>query len=136
MEFDLTTPALLFPAISLLMLAYTNRFLSLASVVRSLHADYKTTPNPTYLHQIANLRQRIRIIRNMQFAGILSLLLCIISMFLLFYDLTMPAEIVFSIGLLAMIFSLILSLVEIQMSVGALDLHLQDIEHPECIPKA
>ena len=136
MDFDLTTPALLFPAISLLMLAYTNRFLALANVIRSLHADYKTTPNPSYLKQIDNLRRRIRIIRNMQFAGIFSLLLCIICMLLLFYELAMPAEIIFSIGLLSMIFSLILSLVEIQISVGALDLHLQDIEHPEQSSKA
>jgi hypothetical protein len=135
MEFNLTTPALLFPAISLLMLAYTNRFLTLASVIRALHADYKTTPSSGYLSQIDNLRQRIRIIRNMQFSGIFSLLLCIISMFLLFFELIMPAEIVFSIGMLAMIFSLILSLVEIQMSVGALDLHLRDLEHPEETPK-
>ncbi len=135
MDFDLTTPALLFPAISLLMLSYTNRFLALASVIRTLHADYKAAPSPGYLHQIKNLRQRIRIIRNMQFSGVFSLLLCIVCMFLLFYELVMPAEIVFSIGMLAMIFSLILSLVEIQISVKALDLHLQDIEHPQPAPK-
>jgi hypothetical protein len=135
MDFDLTTPALLFPAISLLMLAYTNRFLALAGVIRSLHADYKADPSPGYLAQIDNLRRRIRLIRNMQFSGVFSLLLCIICMGLLFYELPVPAEIVFSIAMLFMIASLILSLVEIQMSVGALDLHLRDIEHPGEIPK-
>jgi hypothetical protein len=135
MEFDLTTPALLFPAISLLMLAYTNRFLALASVIRSLHADYKAAPSSGYLAQINNLRRRIRLIRNMQFSGVFSLLLCIVCMSLLFYELLMPAEIVFSIAILFMICSLVLSLIEIQMSVGALDLHLHDIEYPEQTPK-
>jgi len=131
MDFDLTTPALLFPAISLLMLAYTNRFLALETVIRSLHADYKATPDPRYLNQIENVRRRIRLIRNMQFFGIFSLLLCIVCMFLLFFDWVTPAEIIFAISLLSMILSLFLSLAEIQISVVALDLHLQDIEHPE-----
>ena len=135
MEFNITTPAVLFPAISLLLLAYTNRFLALASVIRKLHADYQVKPSPHYLGQIKNLRWRIRLVRNMQFCGVLSLLLCTICMFLLFYGSIMPAEIVFAIGLFIMIISLIFSLIEIQSSVRALDLHLQDIEHPEWIGK-
>lgn len=135
MEFNFTTPALLFPAVSLLMLAYTNRFLALASVIRALHANYKASPSVTYLGQIDNLRRRIRLVRNMQFAGVFSLFLCSICMFLLFYGLMIPGEIIFSISLLSMIVSLFLSLMEIQMSVGALDLHLQDIEHPERPPQ-
>lgn len=130
MEINLTTPAVLFPAVSLLLLAYTNRFLALASVIRKLHADYKVAPSPHYLGQIENLRWRIRLVRNMQFCGVSSLLLCTICLFLLFCGLIFPAEIVFSAGLIAMIISLILSLIEIQSSVRALDLHLQDIEHP------
>jgi hypothetical protein len=131
MQFDLTTPAVLFPAISLLLLAYTNRFLALASVIRQLHANYKIAPDPSYLSQIQNLRWRIRLVRNMQFCGVLSLLLCTVCMFLLFYGSIVPAEIVFAISLGVMILSLIFSLIEIQQSVRALDLHLQDIEHPE-----
>lgn len=130
MEFDLTTPAVLFPAISLLLLAYTNRFLALASVIRKLHADYKVASEPAYLGQIHNLRWRIRLVRDMQFCGVLSLLLCTVCMFLLFYGEIFPAEVMFAISLGVMILSLIFSLVEIQQSVRALDLHLEDIEHP------
>jgi len=130
MEINLTTPAVLFPAVSLLLLAYTNRFNALASVIRGLHADYKNAPSSQYLGQIENLRWRIRLVRNMQFCGVLSLLLCTICMFLLFCGTIFPAELVFSAGLLCMIISLIISLIEIQSSVRALDLHLQDIEHP------
>lgn len=131
MDIDVTTPAVLFPAISLLLLAYTNRFLALASVIRKLHADYKIAADPAYLSQIQNLRWRIRLVRNMQFCGVLSLLLCTVCMFLLFYGELFAAEVVFSLSLLVMITSLIFSLVEIQSSVRALDLHLQDLEKPE-----
>jgi hypothetical protein len=130
MEFTLTTPAVLFPAISLLLLAYTNRFLALASVIRRLHADYQSAADPRYLRQIQHLRRRIHLVRNMQFAGVFSLLLCTVCMFLLFCGLLLPGELVFSFSLLAMIASLFLSLIEIQISVRALDMHLQDVEHP------
>ncbi len=135
MEFNLTTPAVLFPALSLLLLAYTNRFLALASVIRTLHAEHKAAPAPAYLGQIENLRWRIRLVRNMQFCGVLSLLLCTVCMFLLFCGLVLPAEIIFTASLLVMIISLIFSLVEIQSSVRALDLHLRDIEFPERMGK-
>ena len=128
MDINLTTPAVLFPAVSLLLLAYTNRFLALAAVIRKLHADNKASPSAAFVGQIENLRWRIRLVRNMQFCGVLSLLLCTICMFLLFCGLITPAEIIFSLGLVAMIVSLIISLVEIQSSVRALDLHLRDIE--------
>jgi hypothetical protein len=130
MDINITTPAVLFPAVSLLLLAYTNRFLALAAVIRKLHADQRTSPEPSYPGQIANLRWRIRLVRNMQFCGVLSLLLCTICMFLIFLDKITPAEVVFSASLVAMIASLILSLVEIQSSVHAIDLHLHDVEHP------
>ena len=131
MDFNLTTPGLLFPAISLLLLAYTNRFLALASVIRQLMRDYKADPHPTHLGQIHNLRRRIRLTRNMQFAGVASLLMCTICIFLLFYGEDLVAEVIFAMALLSMIYSLVLSLMEIQISVKALDLHLEHLEHPE-----
>jgi len=133
MDFHLTTPAVLFPAISLLLLAYTNRFLALASVIRRLHADYSARPDPSYLGQIENLRWRIRRVRDMQFCGVLSLLLCTICMFLVFASLIEAAEWCFALSLVVMMVSLVFSLVEIQSSIRALDLHLQDLEHPERI---
>jgi hypothetical protein len=133
MEINITTPAVLFPAISLLLLAYTNRFLALASVIRKLHADYKAAPAPSYLGQIQSLRRRIRLVRNMQFCGVLSLLLCTVCMFLLFCEATFWAEMVFSAALLVMILSLVFSLIEIQISIHALDLHLKDIKDHDAL---
>lgn len=128
MAINLTTPSLLFPAISLLLLAYTNRFLGLATVVRSLHATYKSTDDPVYLGQIENIRKRLRLIRNMQFAGVLSILMCTVSMFCLFQNWAFAGKMAFGISLVLMMVSLALSAWEVQISVGALDLQLRDIE--------
>ena len=129
MDISITTPALLFPAISLLMLAYTNRFLALASLIRNLHAKYKDHTNKEgVLKQIRNLRLRLRLIRLMQFFGILSLILCVLSMFFVFEQLSGWANFLFVSSLVAMLISLFLSLSEIQISTKALEIELSDME--------
>lgn len=125
----LTTPALLFSAISLLLLAYTNQFLALAQLIRNLHAQYKQNADSVLLGQINNLRIRVHIIRYMQILGITSLLLCVLSMFLIYIGETVWAEVIFGVALLLLIASLALSVWEIQISVKALDIHLRDIEN-------
>jgi hypothetical protein len=131
MELTLTTPALLFSAISLLLLAYTNRFLALAQLVRNLHAMYKQKPDEILFGQIQNLRLRISLIRYMQVLGITSLLLCVFCMFLIYIGELPLAIIVFGIALLLLIGSLAISIWEIQISVKALNLHLSDLEKKE-----
>src|SRR6056297_3161190 len=127
-ELTLATPALLFSAISLIMLAYTNRFLAYASLVRSLHARYMEHKNKVLLWQIKNLRQRLALTRGMQVLGISSLLLCVATMFFLYVGTTTLAEVIFGIALLLLIGSLTLLIWEIQISTRALDLHLGDME--------
>jgi peptidoglycan/LPS O-acetylase OafA/YrhL len=127
-ELTLTTPALLFSAVSLILLAYTNRFLAYASVVRSLHATFKENPNSLLLGQIQNLRKRLRLTKIMQILGISSLLLCVVCMFFVYVHLRIWAEFTFAVGLILLILSLAFSIREIQISVKALDLHLSDME--------
>lgn len=127
-QLTLTTPALLFSAVSLILLAYTNRFLAYASVVRSLHTTFKEKPNTVLMGQIQNLRKRLRLTQMMQILGISSLLLCVLCMFLIYVHLSTAAEITFGIALILLILSLALSIREIQISVKALDLHLHDME--------
>jgi hypothetical protein len=131
MEITLTTPALLFPAISLLMLAYTNRFLTLATIIRNLHDRYNNEANDNLLGQIANLRYRIYLIRNMQIFGVLSLLFCVVSMFALFAGWIVAGKWTFAIALILMMVSMLVSLRELQISVGALDLLLVELEEEE-----
>jgi hypothetical protein len=127
LELPLTTPALLFPAISLLLLAYTNRFLTLANLVRSLRDRYNTTHEEHVADQIANLRHRLHLIRNMQVFGVSSFFLCVLSMILLYVGQNAPGAIVFGSALLLLLVSLALSLREVQISIDALTLELQDI---------
>jgi hypothetical protein len=131
MEINLTTPALLFPTVSLLMLAYTNRFLTIATIIRNLHDRYKSDQNENLLGQIANLRFRVYLIRNMQIFGVLSLLFCVASMFALFAGWVTGGQWSFAIALILMIVSLGISLRELLISAGALDLLLTDLEEHE-----
>ncbi len=128
MQIDLTTPALLFSTISLLLLAYTNRFLGLASIIRKLHADHTETPNQVYVEEIKNLRKRVYLIRDMQTLGVCSLLACTLCMGALFLGWSELGKVIFGLSLVLMAGSLGLSIVEIRMSVGALDVHLKDME--------
>jgi hypothetical protein len=128
MELNLTTPALLFPAISLLLLAYTNRFLALANLIRELHASYKTNPDNIIMAQIANLRYRIILIRNMQTYAVLAFFLCVLCMFVLFFGQVLIGKIVFGASLILMMVSLALSLREVKISVDALIYRLSDLE--------
>ena len=128
MQISLTTPALLFPAVSLLLVAYTNRFLALGSRIRTLHAQYKSTPDDILSSQIVILKKRVVLIRNMQFLGVASLFLCVLCMFLLFGGKLMLGKIVFGISLLFMLGSLAISLQEILISMQALNIELSDME--------
>lgn len=127
-ELTLTTPALLFSAISLIMLAYTNRFLAYASVIRNLHDKYLEKQDDSLLEQIKNLKLRLNLTRWMQIFGITSLLLCVLTMFLIYIEQHVLAIWIFGIALLLLILSLALLIKEIQISSHALKLHLSDIE--------
>ncbi len=124
MEITITTPALLFPTVSLIMLAYTNRFLALSSRVRELHTQYKLHPDNILKWQIQSLRHRVVLIRNMQAAGILSLIFCTVTMALLFFDLIAAGYVCFALALILLLVSLAISFREIQLSVDALNLHI------------
>ena len=106
MEIDLTTPALLFSAISLIMLAYTNRFLSYAQLVRTLKDQYRENHSAVTAAQIANLRKRLYLTRAMQVTGIGSLLLCVVSMFLMYIQFYLISVYIFGLALVLLIISL------------------------------
>lgn len=128
MNISLTTPALLFPAISLLLLAYTNRFLTLAGLIRSLYKIYKSDPNENVKAQISNLKKRVNLTRNMQIFGIVSLFFCVLSMFLIYGETPFYGSLVFGFSLILLMISLAFSVIEIQISVKALNLQLSDME--------
>jgi len=129
MDISINTPALLFPAISLIMLAYTNRFLALATRVRTLHSEYNKTENNAIVHaQIKNLRFRIKLIKQMQALGVMAFLSCIICMYFIYIEWMIMSHWVFAFSLLSFSCSLAISLWEIQLSTKALELELSDME--------
>ena len=128
MEITLTTPALLFSAISLLLLAYTNRFVAIANLIRRLSDEYRGDHHSRIMGQIKSLRLRLRLIKNMQFLGIGSLLLCVLTMFLLYIGFINLGVWIFAVALIMLILSLGISMWEISISVNALNLHLGGIE--------
>lgn len=123
MHVSLTTPALLFPAISLLLLAYTNRFFALAALIRNLSNDEK----PVHQDQIKNLSQRITIIRRMQEAGVTSFALCVLCMIFIYIGFNKTGSVIFGASLLLLLYSLILSVIEIRISVDALNIHIKEM---------
>lgn len=132
MDITINTPAILFPAISLVLLAYTNRFLGLTSVARKLHEQYNQNIENKKLHtQIKSLRYRIVLVRRMQFMGVISFLLCIMAMFFIYVNQINTANIIFGASLICFSISLIFSLIEITQSTKALEIELSDMENIE-----
>ncbi len=129
LDISINTPALLFPAITLLMLAYTNRFLSLASLVRKLHDEYhRGEKEKNILNQIKNIRSRLNLIRYMQGLGIMSFLCCVLCMYAIFRGWMQLAHFIFAASLIFLLASIIFSLIEINKSTKAIELELSDIE--------
>ncbi len=130
MEIDISTPALLFPAITLLLLAFTNRFVALATLARGLRQRYKDMPDmpETVLGQIKNLKTRLLLIRNMQALGIGSFFCCVLSMVLMYLSRQVVADYIFGLSLFLLLGSLVLSFIETQISTRALNLELSDLE--------
>lgn len=128
MELSLTIPALLFPAVSLTMLAYNARYLAIAALIRQLNTLFEQTQDSPLKRQIELLRKRLNIIKNMQATAIVCFLLAAITMFLIYVQLNIWANIVFGASLIFLMVSLVLSLLEVQLSTKALEIQLKNME--------
>jgi hypothetical protein len=127
-ELSLTTPALLFPSISLLLLAYTNRYVAISNRIRILHKEYKNENSTVLFQQIKILKTRILLIRNMQLAGISSVFFAAFTMFMIYYDMESSSHAMFGISLISMLVSLAMCALEVYLSNRALFIQLKDIE--------
>jgi len=131
MDISINTPALLFPAISLVMLAYTNRYLALASVARNLHDQYLLDNKVSISAQIRNLRFRLRLVRQMQLFGVISFLIALGSMYFIYLGKMDAAHYTFATSMVCFVISLIISLIEIWKSIDSVEIHLSDIEESD-----
>lgn len=128
MQLSLSIPALLFPAISLTMLAYNARYLAIAALIRQLYGQFEDSQSSPLKRQIESLRKRLNIIKNMQATAIISFLLAAVTMFLIYVEFTVWANIIFGISLVFLMVSLLLSLIEVQLSTKALGIQLKNME--------
>ena len=128
MDITLNTPALLFPAISLILLAYTNRFNTITELIRRLHTQWQETKDVGIHRQVQNLGLRTRLIRDMQGLGVIAMFLCVLCMALIYAGRQQAATWVFGTTLLVLMASLVLSLWEIWISTNAIQLELADME--------
>jgi len=125
MNLNITDPAIMFSGISLLFLAYTNRYLALASVVRTLNKDLKNQDQQNRVRQIENLHLRINLIKYMQVFGVISFLFCVFAMLTLFWKNQLLGETFFIMSLVTMIISLLISLTEILKSGESLKIEFE-----------
>ncbi|NDV42214.1 DUF2721 domain-containing protein [Flagellimonas sediminis] len=128
MQLSLNIPALLFPAISLTMLAYNARYLAIAALIRQLHKQFEETSAQPLKQQILYLRKRLGIIKNMQASAIISFLLAAVTMFLVYVEMNVWANAIFGVSLVFLVISLILSFLEVQLSTKALAIQLKNME--------
>jgi|SRR5690606_37064948 uncharacterized membrane protein len=128
MEMTITTPSLLFPAISLLMLAYTNRFVVLTNVIRQLSNLDKAPATTLVVRQMENLRVRVQVIRQMQAFGVLSFVFCTMSMFALLLEWLLVGQFLFAISLVLLVVSLLFSFYEVHISTKAIDIELEKFD--------
>lgn len=128
MDIDITTPALLFPAITILFLAYSNRFLTIATRIREKHADFNKTHSPVAEKQIASFRLRLRFIVAMEMFAVLGIISCIISTGFIFYRLQNVGNLAFAISMIFIVLSLLASIIELFFSTRALNIELEDMK--------
>lgn len=134
MKLTLTTPALLFSTVSLLMVAYTTRFMGIATLIRSLHDKHKMTnlSDENISLQLNLLKKRVRLIKNMQLMGVVALILSILSTAFIFFENIFLGEATFIVSLIFLVVSLIISAVEIQNSIHALEVQLDECADGRC----
>lgn len=128
MTIDLSVTAMLFPAISLLLLAYTNRFLTIGRLIRDLHQRWTVDRSEVTRREIGNLRRRLHLIQQMQLVGVLALAASTVATVLVLVGLGTSGAIVFLISLLLLLLSLVISAEEIRISCRAIEMELQALE--------
>jgi hypothetical protein len=120
-----TIPALVVPAISLLFLAYTNRFLGLTAVARHILKEHMLAPQPHWEVQLINIRRRLHLIRQMQLAGLASIILAALSMGAVVNGFDKLGQGIFVASLACFIGSMGICVHEIKLSIDAIEVEFK-----------
>lgn len=114
----ISTPALLFPAITILILTYSNRFSTLSNKIREFIRKGEDAA------QIAVFRRRVGYVRRMLLWGILGLAASALSMLALVFKCTNTGVGLFVLADLSIVISLIYAILDVSISTNALELEV------------
>ena len=130
MDIDYTVAALMFPAIPWMMTMYSNRFHTLSALIRQLHDKFtfeKKVP-PELEKQLHVLNKRTNYLKYVMGFSSFGFLFNMLTVLLLYLDLTFYARLSFALCCVCMIISIFLFLQEVRMSNEALKYHLSDMD--------
>ena len=130
MDIDYTVAALMFPAIPLMMTMYSNRFHTLSALIRQLHDKFtfeKKVP-PELEKQLHVLNKRTSFLKYVMGFSSFGFLFNMLTVLLLYLNLTFYARLSFAFCCICMIISIFLFLQEVRMSNEALKYHLSDMD--------
>ena len=130
MDIDYTVAALMFPAIPLMMTMYSNRFHTLSALIRQLHDKFtfeKKIP-PELEKQLHVLSKRTNYLKYVMGFSSFGFLFNMLTVLLLYLNLTFYARLSFALCCVCMIISIFLFLQEVRMSNEALKYHLSDMD--------
>ena len=132
-NFSTLYPALLFPAIPLMMISFGNRYTSLATLIRKIHDKLITTKSSElvidhYFDQIKILTRRLTLVRSVQTLSGISFLFNLLTIFTNYINIEVLALNFFGLSVLVFSIAIILFIYEIQLSTKALSKHLEDLK--------
>src|SRR5512141_2422107 len=122
---SISIPALIFPAISLLFISYTTRFLGLTSVARAMLREHLADPQPHWEVQLRSLRHRLHLIRRMQLLGLASIILAALSMGAIANGFPLTGQVFFVGALAGFVGSLGFCVHEIRLSIDAIEVEFR-----------
>ena len=134
MVLDLTTAALMFPAIPFLMLTFGTRFTVVSELIRKIHDEYAAEINlddvrtKRMLGEISTLKKRLLMIQINQTLTSLSFFVNLLTIFALFMGHQNLSKLLFGIVLILLMLAIILFVVEIGIATKSLNLHLEDLD--------
>ena len=134
MVLDLTTAALVLPAIPFLMLTFGTRFTVVTELIRKIHDEYAANIDlddvraKRMLGEISTLKKRLLMIQVNQTLASLSFFVNLSTVFSLYMGNQYLAKLLFGIVLGLLMLAIILFIIEIGIATKSLNLHLSDLD--------
>ena len=123
-------PALLFPAIPLMMIVFGNRYSSLSKLIRDLHDRVlkEDEVRDKFTELIELLTDRLFLVKSMQTLAGLAFIANLLTIFFRYIDVPSVAFSLFGVATILLSAAILLFVIEIQKSSSALSKHISDLK--------